>query len=123
MKLDLNATDYNPELGYFAQCIMFEDHNDGLRIISGGKEYMCSQDSSDISWRIYENGNEVFHYDPRKPQDKPASAEEGEKCPVCNGTGAAKYYYGGSDLEALIDGHEASWYGQCGSCQGTGIAK
>lgn len=44
---------------------------------------------------------------------------EGE-CYWCNGTGMVKYYYGDSDLEAILNGHEPSWYGQCGSCQGTG---
>ena len=46
-------------------------------------------------------------------------SNEGE-CSGCNGTGMVKYYYGGSDLEAILNGHEPSWYGQCGSCNGTG---
>lgn len=45
-----------------------------------------------------------------------------EKCEWCNGTGKIKYYYGGSELEAILDGHEDSWYGQCGACGGTGLA-
>lgn len=51
------------------------------------------------------------------------SSSKGKKCSWCNGTGSVKYYYGGSDLEAIIDGHESSWYGQCGSCGGTGYSK
>ncbi len=42
------------------------------------------------------------------------------KCSWCNGTGAVKYYYGDSELEAVLNGHEDSWYGTCGSCGGTG---
>ncbi len=47
----------------------------------------------------------------------------GKKCSLCNGTGMVKYYYGDSDLQAYLDGHEASWYGQCGSCGGSGYEK
>lgn len=43
-----------------------------------------------------------------------------DKCTLCNATGAVKYYYGGSDMEAYLDGHEPSWYGQCPSCDGKG---
>lgn len=42
------------------------------------------------------------------------------KCYWCNGTGKVKYYYGSSDLEAYFNGHDPYWYGQCGSCGGSG---
>ena len=45
---------------------------------------------------------------------------KGKKCPWCNGTGSVKYYYGSSAYESIINGHEDSWYGQCGACHGTG---
>ncbi|MBQ8589211.1 MAG: hypothetical protein IJ486_02020 [Firmicutes bacterium] len=44
----------------------------------------------------------------------------GIKCSNCNGTGGVKYYYGSSDLEAILNGHDSSWYGPCGSCGGDG---
>ncbi len=50
----------------------------------------------------------------------PSQNSDGGKCHWCNGTGAVKYYYGGSDLEAYFDGHDPYWYGQCGSCGGNG---
>ena len=49
--------------------------------------------------------------------------DSGEECYWCKGTGSVKYYYGESDLEAFVDGHDASWYGTCGSCGGTGKTK
>ena len=33
---------------------------------------------------------------------------------------SVKYYYGSSDIEAYFAGHDPYWYGQCGSCGGTG---
>ena len=63
---------------------------------------------------ILKNGKEEYNY------SKITSDSLTEKCQTCNGTGKVKYYYGESDLEALIDGHEASWYGNCGSCGGKG---
>lgn len=59
-------------------------------------------------------------------KDVEASLEEllaKEKCYLCNGTGSVKYYYGDSALEALVNGHEDSWYGQCGVCGGKGYIR
>lgn len=42
------------------------------------------------------------------------------KCPMCDGTGKVRYYYGESDLEAYITGHESYTVGKCTSCGGTG---
>lgn len=66
---------------------------------------------------------EILH---TKLKDRPAFVQGGGssgKCPRCNGTGVMKYYYGGSALEAAMNGYADSWYGQCGSCQGTGRAR
>ena len=43
-----------------------------------------------------------------------------EKCFLCNGTGRCLYYYGSSNLEAYLNGHDPYWYGHCGVCDGTG---
>ena len=42
------------------------------------------------------------------------------KCSMCNGTGHVKYYYGGSALEAALNGQNDYEYGPCTSCNGTG---
>lgn len=42
------------------------------------------------------------------------------KCINCNGTGVAKFYYGSSDLEAILSGHDPYTYGDCPLCRGTG---
>ena len=65
-----------------------------------------------------ENGNEKIS----SGSSNKSGSNNKEKCYWCNGTGSVKYYYGDSDLQAALDGHDASWYGQCGSCGGTGYA-
>jgi len=47
-------------------------------------------------------------------------SNSGGKCAICNGTGYVRYYYGSSDLEAWLSGHDAYTVGQCTSCGGTG---
>lgn len=49
-----------------------------------------------------------------------SSGSSSGKCIVCNGTGTVKYYYGSSDLEAWLSGHDAYTFGKCTSCNGTG---
>lgn len=44
------------------------------------------------------------------------------ECSVCNGTGYVKYYYGSSDLEAILDGHDPYTTGTCTSCDGKGYS-
>jgi len=41
-------------------------------------------------------------------------------CPTCGGSGKVKYYYGGSELEAALNGQDNFSYGNCGSCGGSG---
>ena len=63
---------------------------------------------------IYRNGQQIYCN-----VKKQSNSSKG-KCEHCNGSGAVKYNYGDSDLQAIIDGHDASWYGLCTSCGGTG---
>ena len=42
------------------------------------------------------------------------------KCPNCGGSGMAKYYYGSSDLEAYLSGHDSYEVRECPMCHGTG---
>lgn len=41
-------------------------------------------------------------------------------CPACGGTGAIRYNYGSSDLEAWLTGHDAYTIGRCPMCGGSG---
>ncbi|WP_026495406.1 tetratricopeptide repeat protein [Butyrivibrio sp. WCD3002] len=45
------------------------------------------------------------------------------RCSNCGGTGYVKYYYGGSNLEAYLSGHDAFEIGVCGMCNGSGKSK
>lgn len=51
------------------------------------------------------------------------NGNKGDKCAICNGTGYVKYYYGESDLQAYLDGHDPYTVGKCTSCGGTGKDK
>ena len=53
------------------------------------------------------------------PSNNQTSSGKG-KCYICNGTGYVKYYYGSSDWEAYLNGHDPYWFGKCTSCGGTG---
>lgn len=79
-------------------------------------------------YSMYKNGDGVADmradaYNEDGTEKPKSSGSSKKKCSRCNGTGSVKYYYGGSTLEAIMDGHEDSWYGQCGSCGGTGYEK
>ena len=45
------------------------------------------------------------------------------ECISCNGTGLVKYYYGGSDLEAVLSGHDPYTVKKCTICNETGKKK
>ncbi|MBO5935582.1 MAG: hypothetical protein J6Q94_08870 [Clostridia bacterium] len=60
---------------------------------------------------------------PWKPSSSSSSGSSygsSGKCAVCNGSGYVKYYYGSSDLEAYLSGHDPYTVGKCTSCGGTG---
>jgi len=59
----------------------------------------------------------------RQRIDSPASNKtfmKGETCPFCNGTGSVRYYYGSSNLEAILSDHDPYTVGECTSCEGKG---
>lgn len=60
--------------------------------------------------------------DLNEPNMRVSSSNSGSsgKCYVCNGTGYVKYYYGSSDLEAWLSGHDSYTIGKCTSCGGKG---
>lgn len=108
------------ELKYESIEVIFEEHTYTLQSVSGGK-YLPDR------WFLYRDGELVdedglaeFNELKSSAGSSSSSSSGKEKCDWCNGTGMVKYYYGGSATEAFLNGHEDSWYGQCGSCQGTG---
>ncbi len=55
-----------------------------------------------------------------KSSSTTTSSKEKITCSFCNGTGSVKYYYGGSALEAALNGQNDYEYGKCTSCDGEG---
>lgn len=49
-----------------------------------------------------------------------STVEKQIKCSLCNGTGKVKYYYGESEIDAIIDGKNDYELGDCTSCGGNG---
>jgi len=88
--------------------------------------YRCNDDTYEIfpsTRSVYINGEQVHddYWNSESHKSASSSSSSGkEKCDRCNGTGMVKYYYGDNATEAFLNGYEDSWYGQCGSCQGTG---
>ena len=56
-------------------------------------------------------------------EEKTSTTVKKVKCPVCKGSGRARYYYGGSALEAILAGEPDYTYGPCSMCDGTGYVK
>ena len=59
----------------------------------------------------------------REKPSKPSSSSSGSssgRCPACNGTGTIRFYYGSSDLEAILSGHDPYTLGTCPMCNGRG---
>lgn len=65
------------------------------------------------------DSNHGLDNEPNKWSNKNYGSSSG-KCIMCNGTGYVKYYYGRSDLEAWLSGHDSYTVGVCTSCGGTG---
>lgn len=62
-------------------------------------------------------------YGKREKPSKPSSSSSGSssgRCPACNGTGTIRFYYGSSDLEAILSGHDPYTLGTCPMCNGRG---
>lgn len=63
--------------------------------------------------RVQNNSTQTTHTENTKTKTK-------TKCSTCNGTGLIRYYYGGSSIEAILDGQPDSTVKQCYKCNGTG---
>lgn len=66
---------------------------------------------------IYSRG---FPSSPKSSKPSSSSTKTKDVCNVCNGTGWARYYVGGSALEAALNGYDDSYVVKCSSCGGTG---
>lgn len=66
---------------------------------------------------------ELFGYPSTTDLYDTATESEGSSsgpCPACGGTGVIRYYYGSSDLEAILSGHDPYTLGTCPMCNGRG---
>lgn len=79
-----------------------------------GKSY-----SSD-PYDVYKNEEKIGSFGGEAGKRPAKSGTNSSGCPMCNGTGHIKYYYGNSDLEAVLTGHDPYQTGVCPSCNGTG---
>lgn len=59
---------------------------------------------------------------PKRPVYQEEPAPSGPRpCPACNGSGTTRYYYGSSDLEAILSGHDPYILDTCPMCGGSGM--
>lgn len=101
-----------------------ENHRYEWGIVSNGDYYEMKKF---YGAQLYKNGVcayiPVYETRPSKPSRSSSvgnSKKTKKKCIFCNGTGSVRYYYGGSALEAWLDGYEDYYMGPCSSCDGTG---
>lgn len=90
----------------------------GCSITSGGSVY--EYQNSGRENQLKKDGETVLT---RLCVDSPTYVELNYSigdCSHCNGTGYVRYYYGDSDLEAILTGHDPFTTGKCTSCNGTG---
>ena len=100
----------------------YEHRNKGINIVVNDYYYSCYEGKGELLIKrrvVFEMETSYALEKYEEEKNKPELIIE--KCEWCNGTGKVKYYYGGSELEAILNGHEDSWYGQCASCHGTGL--
>lgn len=97
---------------------------------ASGQEYTISEDillkgdviayiSTDAKLAYNANvGENIYGVLGRNRDSSPSTTRE--KCAICNGTGYVRYYYGSSDLEAILSGYDPYTVGKCTSCDGKG---
>ena len=91
-----------------------------VRIVSGDKEYAVSlQELRKITVNDGRKSEEIL-YSEAGNNSSYSSTKTKTKCPTCNGSGLIRYYYGGSSLEALLDGQPDSTVQKCYTCDGSG---
>lgn len=85
---------------------------------SEANQYWIEKQGYKVKFNLYKNGECVYRDESSNSSSN--SSSSGSKCPNCNGTGYVKYYYGSSDLEAALSGHDSYTVGECSMCDGTG---
>lgn len=137
-----NMEDYKTVHELYENYVKPFEYGGSCTISAMGDDYRCYMgadteivlvDDSDNTWElsdysgcclISKNGASPTIVDNptyREPTPKnPSSSSSPKKCSNCGGTGYVKYYYGSSDLEAWLSGHDSYTLGKCTSCKGTG---
>ena len=108
-----------------------------LKKCNDGSEYQFYGDWDQYGRKVYispnkvkivENGKEnILKTDGTCEKNIPIAAKNGGGgssssgvCPNCGGTGYVRFYYGDSDLEAILSGHDPYELGVCPMCHGKG---
>lgn len=86
--------------------------------------YEYSHEGSPVVSQLSLNGEVVYALaladSPTREEYANSNGTTRKKCLLCNGTGHVRYYYGSSDLEAWLSGHDSYTIGPCTMCKGTG---
>lgn len=77
-------------------------------------------DALNMSVFGYDSNHDLDNEPMIKSEKNNSSSSNSGKCPNCGGSGMAKYYYGSSDLEAYLSGHDSYEVRECPMCHGTG---
>ena len=104
------AVDYNGEIGS-----VHPSHNSGVRpaicLSLSGKP---SEEAMDLELFGFPSITDLYD------TATESSGSSSGPCPACNGTGTIRFYYGSSDLEAILSGHDPYTLGTCPMCNGRG---
>ena len=100
--------------------IMYYHNDKGIDYSSSVQEMVDSMELSFDGFTVEKTDNNSNIDMSNNSNDNKSSSGKTRTCPQCNGSGVIKYYYGASDLEAYLDGHEPYTMDTCPTCHGTG---
>lgn len=104
------AVDYSGEIDR-----VHPSHNSGVRpAICLSLSGQPSEEAMDLELFGYPSTTDLYD------TATESSGSSSGPCPACNGTGTIRFYYGSSDLEAILSGHDPYTLGTCPMCNGRG---